>query len=1482
VSGEDVRVGRGRYDVFPELSDAGMAQFKAKANSQFEIAGLSAGKAFGAGFTKSAASAINLTGVKSALAGLEKEFAATYSRIDPNKHLSQIKPNVAPNFTSEMQKIISLNQKMDAAASRAAKANDALGTSTRGVANGMNTAANATNRAATAHQGAANSARNASTSYRNMGGAADALQRSHIPLLSSASALSSEFTKMASRISYNAFQLQLLGQNITRYVTLPLGVATAAITLFGLKASADVEDATASLKALLPAGVSVKNTISQIQDIAVKSPIFKFTDLLRNVQQLIGAGLDINKVLAFEKSFSRIGTTLALTPEQTQSAQIAIVQMLNKGKVYAEELVQQLAEHVPGAIKMLADYFHVTTGELLSMVKAGQLSGKQVVQAFTDIGNSKKFVDGAANSAQTFRNQWNQLKESITVSLAIAFAPLRDKLKELIVEYGPGLTKTFKDIGTSISSFIVGNVDHWIESFQRLQKAISPEAWNTIAHFIGILAIAGPGILITAKALQAISAALALLGLGLNPTSAIIIGLGLMALGFAAIIVSSEQIRRQLGYLKEDLKKTFQDSPAQNRIADFFKDVKDAAQATQDFIVGNFVPTLRALFLGEDFMKQTTDNAKRQVTYPQGNGTSSLFRNQVPLAGQPKTPGSVERQQTPYALVPGNQDKQPNKTLIDTFKDLHDAIQKAIDKVNEFFRTIAEDGTLRNFKQTINDLDDAFRRLGIHIDGTAVLLGIFAPPPTLGLILDALGGQLLLLSNLTANFAWMLNHVLVPAFQGIVWFLSQVLWPAFKIFIQLFTGDFPGAWNTFWSAFGKPIYDFFVSLLPGAVHFTWTWIQRIWDDILNFFIGIWDALWGHSPLRDMYLFFSQWLPDALRISWNWVVGIWNAVLKFLTDIWGGIYNRFVLPFWNALTQTLPGAASFLKNWASDEIGRLNANLAAAFGWLYSHFFLPIWNQLVNVIPNAFGALAGAASSWVSKMGDWIVGGFNWILDKMESFLGKFNSIKNALHLPIPDVHVGGFINTGGNNAAQLGLNLNPNKRATGGVAPGLRSGIQHGPGNGTSDGIVAVSNDEYVVNAKKTKQWLPVLDAINFGRKRATGGLTSDGIPGYSIGGFLAATLGAGAHAVEGLTQEMFDYITDPGHVIGKVFDSLMSGAGRPEGYVGDFGIGIARRVVEAFGQWFSANISAKFSQGDFEGAKAWAKAQAGKPYSFGAVGPSSYDCSGSQGNVWAILTGHPLYQRYMTTMSDFSAMGFDKGEDPGGYSIFVNPFPGMEGHMMGSIQGHLFEFGDPGHYDTGTSNPHSFAQAWHLARGIVGGGGGSGSAPVGGAQAYARALLASHGWGADQWGALQQLWDHESNWNANSVNPSSGAYGIPQALGQGHPFNLGDFAAQVRWGEDYIAGRYGSPNAAWAFWQAHHWYDGGGELPTGFSAIMNGTGQPEHVVTAPKASYLMDAVANPAVPVVNVYVGNELLDERTDYRIELKFDDLAREINAS
>lgn len=93
-----------------------------------------------------------------------------------------------------------------------------------------------------------------------------------------------------------------------------------------------------------------------------------------------------------------------------------------------------------------------------------------------------------------------------------------------------------------------------------------------------------------------------------------------------------------------------------------------------------------------------------------------------------------------------------------------------------------------------------------------------------------------------------------------------------------------------------------------------------------------------------------------------------------------------------------------------------------------------------------------------------------------------------------------------------------------------------------------------------------------------------------------------------------------------------------------------------------------------------------------------------------------------------------------------------------------------------------------------------------------ARGMLGEFGFGSDQWGCLDKLWISESDWEVDADNPTSSAYGIPQALTGGTHDDLpGDYmtnpVSQIRWGLGYIRDAYGTPCSAWSFKQANNWY---------------------------------------------------------------------------
>ncbi|MDF3141132.1 MULTISPECIES: transglycosylase SLT domain-containing protein [unclassified Streptomyces] len=91
--------------------------------------------------------------------------------------------------------------------------------------------------------------------------------------------------------------------------------------------------------------------------------------------------------------------------------------------------------------------------------------------------------------------------------------------------------------------------------------------------------------------------------------------------------------------------------------------------------------------------------------------------------------------------------------------------------------------------------------------------------------------------------------------------------------------------------------------------------------------------------------------------------------------------------------------------------------------------------------------------------------------------------------------------------------------------------------------------------------------------------------------------------------------------------------------------------------------------------------------------------------------------------------------------------------------------------------------------------------------QAMARQMVPS-----DQFQCFSNIVDHESSWNYQAVNASSGAYGLFQALPGSKMSSVGSDwqtnpATQIKWGLNYMNERYDSPCGAWSFWQANHWY---------------------------------------------------------------------------
>lgn len=190
--------------------------------------------------------------------------------------------------------------------------------------------------------------------------------------------------------------------------------------------------------------------------------------------------------------------------------------------------------------------------------------------------------------------------------------------------------------------------------------------------------------------------------------------------------------------------------------------------------------------------------------------------------------------------------------------------------------------------------------------------------------------------------------------------------------------------------------------------------------------------------------------------------------------------------------------------------------------------------------------------------------------------------------------------------------------------------------------------------------------------RRAMGGYTDDKVPMY-MGSYdehvwtAKEVHAAGGHgSVERMRRGVLNGYANGGRVVISLIPNV-PGQGMSNRLQRD--IEHAREAVADIGTSRLQSYLKKMGSGPFSpgliGATNFAKAQAGKPYIWGGVGPRGYDCSGFMSAITNVAKGANPYHRLFATGS-FPAAGFIPG--PGAFMI--GSHRGNPGHMAGTING--------------------------------------------------------------------------------------------------------------------------------------------------------------------------------------------------------------------
>lgn len=228
-------------------------------------------------------------------------------------------------------------------------------------------------------------------------------------------------------------------------------------------------------------------------------------------------------------SFSTMGAALKLSGDQMNSVFLALSQSISKGKLSAEEMRQQLAERMPGAIQLLAKSMGKTTQELDKMFQDGTVGLKNLVGFAEEV---RRTYESGARAASTglqaelnrVSTAWFELKAAFVDTDATA-----DMVRNLgsaltfLAENADTISKVVKELGKF--ALLTGGIYAAITAIRKLTLSVSA-LWGAIkaGSFTSFLASFGPA------------------GVGIGAASAAIGGLvyGLMSLADT----SSESDRR--------------------------------------------------------------------------------------------------------------------------------------------------------------------------------------------------------------------------------------------------------------------------------------------------------------------------------------------------------------------------------------------------------------------------------------------------------------------------------------------------------------------------------------------------------------------------------------------------------------------------------------------------------------------------------------------------------------------------------------------------------------------------------------------------------------------------------------------------------------------------------------------------------------------------------------------------------------------------
>lgn len=193
------------------------------------------------------------------------------------------------------------------------------------------------------------------------------------------------------------------------------------------------------------------------------------------------------------EQFAQAASRTGQSTEEFKGVMLALTQMISKGKIGAEELTQQLAERLPGAVPKLAKALNISTEELAKRMEAGAISARAILNLAgevmkdnaTAVSNANRQMIEATGRFESAKFEF--MRALADAGFTEAFTSFLNKLSALLSS--PEGKQLAKDMGEALSA-IVTALGFMAENFESVKNIFIAVIGLKLATWVGGVATA--------------------------------------------------------------------------------------------------------------------------------------------------------------------------------------------------------------------------------------------------------------------------------------------------------------------------------------------------------------------------------------------------------------------------------------------------------------------------------------------------------------------------------------------------------------------------------------------------------------------------------------------------------------------------------------------------------------------------------------------------------------------------------------------------------------------------------------------------------------------------------------------------------------------------------------------------------------------------------------------------------------------------------